>query len=406
MKIENFLNKKVCYFDLEFQTKKDALEYFCSKLVEEGFGKNKKQLLLAALKREEEFSTGVGSEVAVPHIRIPEMKTSVLLFAKVKPMNWDSIDNKDIKYVFFIALNDQDNVHIEILSELSRNLMNDDFLMMLDSIESFGEIINLFNTSSLKEVEVQEVDGDYDLVGVTACPTGIAHTYMAAEQLKKKALEMGLKIKIETQGTEGPRNILTKEEIKNAKGILLAIDRAIDLDRFFAHDNVIETTTRKVIKNPELEINNILEKKGEKLKGSASSGAGDNDLSGFNFDKFGKRTFKALLTGISYMLPFVIFGGIMIAIAFIIDIPNAGDPNFGTVNNVAYWFKTLGGISFNMMVPMLGAYIAYALVGKVGLLPGFITGFMAAGSFLFRGQGWFGTPASSSGFFGAIGGES
>lgn len=404
MKIENFLNKKVCYFDLEFQTKKDALEYFCSKLVEEGFGKNKKQLLLAALKREEEFSTGVGSEVAVPHIRIPEMKTSVLLFAKVKPMNWDSIDNKDIKYVFFIALNDQDNVHIEILSELSRNLMNDDFLMMLDSIESFGEIINLFNTSSLKEVEVQEVDGDYDLVGVTACPTGIAHTYMAAEQLKKKALEMGLKIKIETQGTEGPRNILTKEEIKNAKGILLAIDRAIDLDRFFAHDNVIETTTRKVIKNPELEINNILEKKGEKLKGSASSGAGDNDLSGFNFDKFGKRTFKALLTGISYMLPFVIFGGIMIAIAFIIDIPNAGDPNFGTVNNVAYWFKTLGGISFNMMVPMLGAYIAYALVGKVGLLPGFITGFMAAGSFLFRDQGWFGTPASSSGFFGAIGG--
>lgn len=404
MKIEKFLNKKVCYFNLEFKTKKDALEYFCSKLVEEGFGENKKQLLLAALKREEEFSTGVGSEVAVPHIRIPEMKTSVLLFAKVKPMNWDSIDNKDIKYVFFIALNDQDNVHIEILSELSRNLMNDDFLMMLDSISSFDEIINLFNTYSLKEVEVQEVDGDYDLVGVTACPTGIAHTYMAAEQLKKKALEMGLKIKIETQGTEGPRNILTKEEIKNAKGILLAIDRAIDLDRFFAHDNVIETTTRKVIKNPELEINNILEKKGEKLKGSTSSGAGDNDLSGFNFDKFGKRTFKALLTGISYMLPFVIFGGIMIAIAFIIDIPNAGDPDFGTVNNVAYWFKTLGGISFNMMVPMLGAYIAYALVGKVGLLPGFITGFMAAGSFLFRGQGWFGTPASSSGFFGAIGG--
>lgn len=404
MKIEKFLNKKVCYFNLEFKTKKDALEYFCSKLVEEGFGENKKQLLLAALKREEEFSTGVGSEVAVPHIRIPEMKTSVLLFAKVKPMNWDSIDNKDIKYVFFIALNDQDNVHIEILSELSRNLMNDNFLMMLDSISSFDEIINLFNTYSLKEVEVQEVDGDYDLVGVTACPTGIAHTYMAAEQLKKKALEMGLKIKIETQGTEGPRNILTKEEIKNAKGILLAIDRAIDLDRFFAHDNVIETTTRKVIKNPELEINNILEKKGEKLKGSTSSGAGDNDLSGFNFDKFGKRTFKALLTGISYMLPFVIFGGIMIAIAFIIDIPNAGDPDFGTVNNVAYWFKTLGGISFNMMVPMLGAYIAYALVGKVGLLPGFITGFMAAGSFLFRGQGWFGTPASSSGFFGAIGG--
>lgn len=403
MKIENFLNKKVCYFDLEFKTKKDALEYFSAKLVDEGFGENKNKLLDAALKREEEFSTGIGSEVAVPHIRIPEMKTSVLLFAKVKPMNWESIDNKDIKYIFFIALNDQDNVHIEILSELSRNLMNEEFLNNLSEISSFNKLIKLFNSVQTIIEKTEDYKGNYDLVAITACPTGIAHTYMAAEQLKKKGLEMGLKIKIETQGTEGPRNILTEDEIKNAGGVLLAIDRAIDLDRFFNHSNIIETTTRKVIKNPELEINDILQKKGKKLKGSSSNDGGEN-LTGFNFDGFGKRTFKALLTGISYMLPFVIFGGIMIAIAFIIDIPNAGDKNFGTVNDVAYWFKTLGGISFNMMVPMLGAYITYALVGKVGLLPGFITGFMAAGSFLFRDEGWFGTPASSSGFFGAIGG--
>ena len=238
------------------------------------------------------------------------------------------------------------------------------------------------------------------MTGVQTCALPIS-----AEQLRKKALELGIRIKIETQGTEGPRNILTDEEIKNSKGVLLAIDRAIDLDRFTKHENVIETTTRKVIKNPESEINNIISKKGKQLKNSISSGNNGENLAGFNFDDFGKRTFKSLLTGISYMLPFVIFGGIMIAIAFIIDIPNAGDKNFGTVNNVAYWFKTLGGISFSMMVPMLGAYIAYALVGKVGLLPGFVTGFMAAGSFLFKGGvGWFGTPASSSGFFGAIGG--
>ena len=417
MKIENFLNEKVCFFNLEFSTKEDALEYFSSQLVEKDFGKNEKKILLAALKREEEFSTGIGSEIAVPHIRIPEMKTSVLLFAKVKPMNWNSIDNQDIKYIFFIALNNKDNVHIEILSELSKNLMDENFLNQLENISTYDELINLFNSTSHEDEIIQEVDGDYDVVGITACPTGIAHTYMAAEQLKKKASEMGVKIKIETQGTEGGRNILTEDEIKNSKGVLLAIDRAIDLDRFMDHPNVIETTTRKVIKNPELEINNILDKKGAKLKGGVSSGDSSNNLTGFNFDKFGTRIFKAMLTGVSYMLPFVIFGGIMIAIAFIIDIPNAGSPNFGTVNDVAYWFKTLGGISFSMMVPMLGAYIAYALVGKVGLLPGFVTGFISAGAFLFRhtiindnGEsivetiGWFGTPSSSSGFFGAIGG--
>lgn len=403
MKIENFLNEKVCFFDLEFETKNDALDYLSSELVKNGFGKNKSKILSAALEREKEFSTGIGSEIAVPHIRIPEMKNSVLLFAKVKPMNWESMDNQDIKYIFFIALNDKDNVHIQILSELSKNLMDSNFLTQLENVSSFSELVNIFNITSQEEVE--EYNGHYDVVGITACPTGIAHTYMAAEQLKKKALEMGLKIKIETQGTEGGRNVLTEDEIKNSKGVLLAIDRAIDLERFTNHPNVIETTTRKVIKNPEMEINNIIDKKGSKLKGSFASNENSENLSGFNFDKFGRRIFKALLTGVSYMLPFVIFGGIMIAIAFIIDIPNAGEPNFGSVNDVAYWFKTLGGISFNMMVPMLGAYIAYALVGKVGLLPGFVTGFISSGSFLFRdGLGWFGTPASSSGFFGAIGG--
>lgn len=405
MKIENFLNEKICFFDLEFETKNDALEYLSSELVKNGFGKNKSKIFSAALEREQEFSTGIGSEIAVPHIRIPEMKTSVLLFAKVKPMNWESIDNQDIKYIFFIALNNKDNVHIEILSELSKNLMDSNFLSKLENISSFSELINIFNITSQEEEVIEDHNGHYDVVGITACPTGIAHTYMAAEQLKKKALEMGLKIKIETQGTEGGRNVLTEDEIKNSKGVLLAIDRAIDLERFTNHPNVIETTTRKVIKNPEMEINNIIEKKGTKLKGTFSSSENRENLSGFNFDNFGRRIFKALLTGVSYMLPFVIFGGIMIAIAFIIDIPNAGEPEFGSVNNIAYWFKTLGDISFNMMVPMLGAYIAYALVGKVGLLPGFVTGFISSGSFLFRGDlGWFGTPASSSGFFGAIGG--
>ena len=219
MKIENFLNKKVFFVDLEFKTKNEALKYFSSKLVEKGFGTNESKILSAAKKREEEFSTGIGSEIAVPHIRIPEMKKSVLLFAKVKPMDWESIDNQPIKYVFYIALNDKDNVHIEILSELSKNLMNDSFLKQLDDINSFEELISLFKNAAEEAPEVvEEYEGDYDVVGITACPTGIAHTYMAAEQLKKKALEMGVKIKIETQGTEGGRNVLTPDEIKNAGG--------------------------------------------------------------------------------------------------------------------------------------------------------------------------------------------
>lgn len=302
---------------------------------------------------------------------------------------------------------------MEIISALSQNVMDPLFVKQLDEIKNYQELIKLFKSREKTEQKNQIINNQfdtYDIVAVTSCPTGIAHTFMARDSLVNKAKEMGVSIKVETQGTEGSRNTLSQDEIDNAKGIILAIDRAIELGRFTKHENVLETSTRKVMKKPEEEIQYVLDKNGTKLK-SAGTSSGINDALSFNFENFGKRLYKALMTGVSYMLPFVIFGGIMIAIAFMIDTfagnKNAGE-DFGLVNPAAKWFKTVGGLSFNLMVPILSAYIAYALVGKIGLLPAFVTGMISSGQmgdFINKKEGWLGTPSGvSSGFFGAIAG--
>ncbi|MGL4342951.1 MAG: PTS fructose transporter subunit IIABC [Metamycoplasmataceae bacterium] len=408
--IEKYLNKDVALFDYKFKSKKDAIETLSKILVDKGFGENAKKIANSALEREKEFSTGIGNKIAMPHIRIPEMKKSVLLYAKVDPIDWDSLDNKKIEHIFFIALNDKDNVHMEIIQSLSKNIMNPEFIDKLDKNKTYKGLIELFKSSNIEEKEIIQANenGKYDIVAITACPTGIAHTYMARDALIAKAKEMGVSIKVETQGTEGARNNLTQQEIDNAGGVILAIDRAVDLGRFSNHENILETSTRKVMKKADEEIQFILDKKGQKLKTNGNSEKSENDQVSFNFDNFGKRLYKALMTGISYMLPFVIFGGIMIAIAFMIDIPNKDSGgNFGTINPGAKWFKAIGDLSFGLMIPMLSAYIAYALVGKIGLLPAFVTGMISAGKMgdFGDGMGWLGTPAGvNSGFFGAIAG--
>lgn len=416
--MKEYFKKELAFFDLIFSSKKEAIDKLSQALVEKGYGVNYNSIYKAALQREEEFSTSIGNYIAMPHIRIPEMKKSVLLYAKVQSLDWDSTDGEKIRHIFFIALNDKDNIHMEIIQGLSKNVMNPKFIEKLDNNNSFDGLLELFdqnNNSLVEEESITNSDGYYDVVAVTACPTGIAHTYMAKDSLVAKAKEMGVSIKVETQGTEGSRNALTQDEIDNAKGVVLAIDRAIDLGRFTKHKNVLETSTRKTMKKPEEEINFVLDKKGKQIKSTTSSG-NSNDAIAFNFDNFGKRLYKALMTGVSYMLPFVIFGGIMIAIAFMIDTfsgnKDAGSA-FGTVNPGAKWFKFIGGLSFDLMVPILSAYIAYALVGKIGLLPAFVTGMISAGKMgpfqeATEGDpalGWLGTPTGvNSGFFGAIAG--
>lgn len=411
--MREFFSEKLFILNQEFKTKDEALSFLSTQIVEKKFGTNKKAILDAAQKREKEFSTAIGNKIAMPHIRIAQMKKSVVVYARVKPLDWNSMDNEKIEHIFFIALNEKDNVHMEIISTLSQNVMDPLFVNKLDTIKTYNEFVDLFknkeNTNKDKKITKPQEKTNYDIVAITACPTGIAHTYMAKDALIAKAEQMGISIKVETQGTEGSRNTLSQEEIDNAKGVILAIDRAVELNRFTKHQNVLETSTRKAMKKPEEEIQFVLDKKGEKLKSAGAANASSEAIS-FNFDNFGKRLYKALMTGVSYMLPFVIFGGIMIAIAFMIDTfagnKDAGG-DFGTINPSAKWFKTIGGLSFDLMVPILSAYIAYALVGKIGLLPAFVTGMISSGKMgnFSATSGWLGTPANvSSGFFGAIAG--
>lgn len=408
--MRKFFSEELMILDRRFKTKKEALKVLSTLIVEKKFGTNKDAILEAALKREKEFSTGIGNKIAIPHIRINKISKSVVLYARVEPLEWGSSDKQKVEHIFYIAISDKDSeLHMEIISALSKKFMNPLFVKQLEKIKDYKGFIKLFKEEKTKEpIETKNETSNYEIVAVTACPTGIAHTYMAKDALVKQAQELGISIKVETQGTEGSRNTLTQSEINNAKGVILAIDRAIDLDRFSTHENVLETSTRKVMRKSKDEIELILNQKGEKIKNINAGGASIDNVS-FNFEKFGRRIYKALMTGVSYMLPFVVFGGIMIAIAFMIDTfagnKSTGE-NFGSVNPGAKWFKTLGGISFDLMTPILSAYIAYALVGKIGLLPAFVTGMISSGKmgdFIHKKIGWLGTPAGvSSGFFGAI----
>ncbi|UUD37052.1 PTS system protein [Mycoplasmopsis californica] len=414
MNIKEFFRKDLVIVNKSFKNKDACLKYLAKHLVSKNYAKNEETVLDLALKREKEFSTGIGNAIAIPHIRDDVMNESVVTFVKTDALDWKSNDNEKVKFVFFITMSKKDgeSSHLEAIQQLSTLFMNENFVKELELVDSYDSLIKLLEKNQkntlVHSTEKTNTNG-YDIVAVTACPTGIAHTYMAAERLTKAAKEMGLSIKVETQGTEGSKNVLTQYEISNAKGVILAVDKVVDLSRFAGLENVLELGTGTAIKKPEEQIKKILNKEGKKLPGQKASGSNETTEDLISFDGFGKRIYKGIMNGVSFMLPFVVFGGIMIALAFLIDIKNAGTANYGSVNEVARWFKNLGGLAFGIMVPILSAYIAYGLVGRFGLLPGFICGFISIGSFLMKldpstGQiSWF-DPAGGlgSGFFGGI----
>lgn len=415
MDINNFLKNDLIYFDKKFKSKTEALKFFAQQLEEKKYATDKKKVYQLFLERENQFSTGVGNQIALPHIRDDVMTKSVVMFAKLeKPLNWESIDNKDVKYIFAITMSKKEGEksHLEIIADLSSLLINDEFINKLSEIKTASKLKSLINEFTLlKKSAPKKIESSYDYVAVTACPTGIAHTFLAAEKLEKVAQELGIKVKVETQGTEGSKNTLTQKEIDESKGVILALDRAVDTVRFKNHSNVIETSTRQAIHSPYELFKEIKNQQGKKLKnitGSTESG----EQSSLSFDGFWKRSYRSILTGVSYMLPFVIFGGILIAIAFLIDsigiwsglITNPNYKELGSISFGSQWFKTIGGQAFSIMVPILAAYIAYSIVGKFGLLPGFLVGFMSTGSMknFFTNIGWLEIADVNSGFFGSI----
>ena len=337
--------------------KMDAINQMVDLMAKEGNVADKAKYKAAVLAREQESTTGIGDGIAIPHAKTDAVKAPGLA-AMTLPngVDYEAPDGEPSDIIFLIAApNTKENVHLEVLSRLSMLLMDDDFtdaLRKAKTVDEFRSIVDKAESEKLAEETAKEAaaasgaSGGYDILAITACPTGIAHTYMAAEALEKKAAEMGLKLKAETQGSVGAKNILTAEEIANAKGIIIAADKTIDLARF-GGKQVYQTSVSAGINKPEELINKILNNEAPILDGSApkASAASEGGSVGSNF-------YKYLMNGVSHMLPFVVGGGILIAIAFLIDgflAPNAG-ADFGSATPVAKFFKQVGGDAFGFML--------------------------------------------------------
>lgn len=394
MKISSLFSENTFYLKKDFASKKDALNFFCQDLHLNKYLSDSQKANTLFWERENQSSTGIGSQIAMPHIGDDIVLKNTLFFARVNNLDWNSLDGHNVKYIFGIVLSktDRGTSHMKIMQNLSTLLINNEFINELDKVSNYNEFITLINKYE-KQLISNEVnsgkENSYDVVAVTACPTGIAHTFMAKDKLYQEAQDMGISIKVETQGAEGIENKLTEQEIKNAKGVILAVDREIEKSRFANAENVLEISTQKAIHNPGEQIRKVLNKEGTKLQVSSSSEKTNEDAQ-MSFNGFGKKMYRSLMSGISHMLPFIIFGGILIALGFIIDMiigaSNGVDlnnsyflSNFGFNFGASKIIFNIGKIALGLAVPVLSAYIAFSLIGRQGLLPGFVVGGIASG---------------------------
>lgn len=333
--------------------------------------------------REEEGTTGVGEGIAIPHCKSDAVKEPGLA-AMVVPggVEFDALDGAPVYILFLIAApNTEENVHLDVLSKLSTLLMDDSFTQSLIHAPSVDEFLAIIDRAESKKdhavkVEIKPADG-FQVLAVTACPTGIAHTYMAAEALEKKAAELGIAIKVETRGSGGAKNVLTDEEIKAATAILVAADTKVPMERFDGK-KVIECKVAEGINKAEVLISRAV--KGDAPVYHAAEGAKKETRS----EKSGgvHSVYTHLMSGVSHMLPFVIGGGIMIALAFLIDTimgyGATGGSAFGTCTPLSAFFKYTGGLAMDLMVPVLAGYIAYSIADRPGLAVGFTGGLLAS----------------------------
>ena len=352
------------------------------------------------LKREEEGSTGVGEGIAIPHGK-GDCVTEPGLVAMVVPngVEYDALDGKPVNLLFMIAApNTSDNVHLDVLSRLSTMLMDTEFKNKLISAKSKEEFLNIINeTENEKFKEETKQEQGYEILGITACPTGIAHTYMAAEALENAGKEVGHLVKIETQGQSGVKNKLTKEEIKNAKAIIIAADIDIDLSRFKGK-KILKAKVADGIHKPKELIEKALADKNIPVY----QGNGKDDSEYENSDGVGSRIYRHLMNGVTHMLPFVVGGGILIAIAFLLDDYSIDPSNFGMNTPIAAFFKTIGGIAFDFMLCILSGYIAMSIADRPGLAVGFVGGAVAKAGTTFASLSNPDVTLVSSGFLGAL----
>ena len=415
MKIQDLLRKDVMMLDLQATEKTAVIEEMIKSLVDHGYVADFETFKEGILAREALTSTGLGDGIAMPHSKNSAVKEATVLFAKSnKGVDYESLDGQPTDLFFMIAAPEGANdTHLAALAELSQYLMKDGFADKLRQVTSPDQVIELFDQASEKAEEVAVVEpankgGDF-LVAVTACTTGIAHTYMAQEALQKVAAEMGVGIKVETNGASGVGNKLTAEDIKNAKAVIIAADKAVEMDRFDGKPLINRPVADGIRKTEEL-INLALSGKAEIYKATNASGVAESSNEKLSL---GGAFYKHLMSGVSQMLPFVIGGGIMIAIAFLLDqilgVPKDQLSNLGSYHEIAAQFKSIGGAAFGFMLPVLAGYIAYSIAEKPGLVSGFVAGAIASSGASFGGVAYaaggektLSLVGVSSGFLGAL----
>lgn len=388
MRITDLLSKQSISLNLKADNKMAAIDELVDLVNASGNLTDKEAYKKGIIAREEQSTTGIGEGIAIPHAKTNAVKKACLAAAVSKNgVDYESFDGSLAHLFFMIAAPDgANNTHLEVLSRLSTILMDEAFrqnLMNATSVDEFLSLIDAKETEAFPEETQEQKDDFYEtpkrgdskyprVLAVTACPTGIAHTFMAAEALNKKGAEMGISIKVETNGSAGAKNVLTKEEIENCDAIIVAADKKVEMARFNGK-KVIQTKVADGIHKSEELITRA-------INGDAPvyhSAEGSNDVEETSNESFGRQLYKHLMNGVSNMLPFVVAGGILIALAFLFDDRSIDPSNFGSNTPFAAFFKSVGDAAFGFLLPVLAGFIAVSIADRPAMVVGFVGGLLA-----------------------------
>ena len=398
MRITDLLDARSILLDASPKSKSEALDQIVDLMVKSEKINDKEAYRKQVYAREEESTTGIGEGIAIPHGKCDAVTKPGLAAMVVKDgVDFDSLDGEPVTLMFLIAApNTEDNIHLDVLSKLSVLLMNEEFTESLRNAKTVEEFMNIINDADEKEAGIderlagadeestaEETTGKVKILAVTSCPTGIAHTYMAAEGIEKAAKAKECAVKVETRGSGGAKNVLTAKEIEEADGIIVAADAQVPLDRFDGKKVIICQVSDGISKADEL-VDRVIN--GDVPVYHAANGAEVKESNGGKSSGIGHRIYTQLMNGVSHMLPFVVGGGILIALAFLIDglcvdmnaLSAADRGNFGTITPVAAQLKTIGDLAFGLMLPVLAGYIGEAIGDRPALAVGFVGGLMAA----------------------------
>ena len=398
MRITDLLDARSILLDASPKSKSEALDQIVDLMVKSEKINDKEAYRKQVYAREEESTTGIGEGIAIPHGKCDAVTKPGLAAMVVKDgVDFDSLDGEPVTLMFLIAApNTEDNIHLDVLSKLSVLLMNEEFTESLRNAKTVEEFMNIINDADEKEAGIderlagadeestaEETTGKVKILAVTSCPTGIAHTYMAAEGIEKAAKAKECAVKVETRGSVGAKNVLTAKEIEEADGIIVAADAQVPLDRFDGKKVIICQVSDGISKADEL-VDRVIN--GDVPVYHAANGAEVKESNSGKSSGIGHRIYTQLMNGVSHMLPFVVGGGILIALAFLIDglcvdmnaLSAADRGNFGTITPVAAQLKTIGNLAFGLMLPVLAGYIGEAIGDRPALAVGFVGGLMAA----------------------------